>query len=265
VKSADPWKISLVGAGNVAWHLGKALTQKGYTISRVLDRTVSASKQLADELNAEYSGVPEDGIADTEACLICISDDAIAAVISRLKPGKCLLMHTAGSISLEVFKDKAINYGVLYPLQTFTRDRPLDYSRIPFLTEANTAKNLKLINQMASSVSSHVMEADSTRRLYIHLSAIFASNFSNHMFVLAEKLALEYYMPFELLKPLISETTAKALDMSPKTAQTGPAVRGNLKVIEKHIELLKDNPRLQELYRLISESINDAPRNEPEN
>jgi predicted short-subunit dehydrogenase-like oxidoreductase (DUF2520 family) len=255
VKNADPWRITLVGAGNVAWHLGKALSQNGYTISRVLDRTASSSKKLAEVLNAEYSGVPEDGIAGTDACLICISDDAIASVIEQLRPGNNLLMHTAGSVSLDVFKGRAVNYGVLYPLQTFTRDRPLDYSRIPFLTEANTAENLGLVNQLARSVSNYVAEADSTRRLYIHLAAIFASNFSNHMYALAEKIAGEYNMPFELLKPLIAETTAKALDISPLAAQTGPAARGNLKVIEKHLELLKDDPRLQEIYRMISGSI----------
>jgi predicted short-subunit dehydrogenase-like oxidoreductase (DUF2520 family) len=206
-------------------------------------------------LNAVSYGIPEDGISGSDACLICISDDAIAPVINQLNPGNCLLMHTAGSVSLDVFKDKAVNYGVLYPLQTFTRGRPLDYDSIPFLTEANTPENLSLINQLASSVSNNVTEADSTRRLYIHLAAIFASNFSNHMFAMAEKIAGEYNMPFELLKPLIAETTAKALDMSPHIAQTGPAARGNRRVIEKHLELLKDDPRLQELYRLISESI----------
>lgn len=255
MKSADQWKITLVGAGNVAWHLGKAFSQKGFAINRVLDRTASSSKELAEELKAEYSGIPGDGIAGSDVCLICISDDAIVSVINQLNPGTCLLMHTAGSVSLDVFKDKAVNYGVLYPLQTFTRGRSLDYSRIPFLTEANTPENLNFINQLASAVSNRVTEADSNRRLYIHLAAIFASNFSNHMYAMAEKIALEYNMPFELLKPLIAETTAKAIDMSPHNAQTGPAARGNRSVIEKHLELLKDNPRLQEMYRVISDSI----------
>jgi predicted short-subunit dehydrogenase-like oxidoreductase (DUF2520 family) len=255
VKSADQWNITLVGAGNVAWHMGKALSQKGYVIKQVLDRTASSSKQLAEELNAESSGTPESGIAGTDCCLICVSDDAIASVIEQLKPGNCLLIHTAGSVSLDVFRNRAVNFGVLYPLQTFTRGRPLDYSRIPFLTEANTPENLSRINQIASSVSHCVMEADSSRRLFIHLAAIFASNFSNHMYALAEKLAGEYNMPFDLLKPLIAETAAKAMDMSPQKAQTGPAARGNMIVIEKHLELLKDHPAMQELYRMISESI----------
>ncbi len=255
MKSADQWRLTLVGAGNVAWHMGKALSQNGYVIQQVLDRTASSSKQLAEELKAESSGTPEDGIAGTDACLICVSDDAVASVIRHLKPGNCLLMHTAGSVPLDVFRNNADNYGVLYPLQTFTKGRPLDYSQIPFLTEANNPGNLGLINQIASSVSHKVMEADSTQRLYIHLAAIFASNFSNHMYALAEKLAGDNNMPFDLLKPLIAETTAKAMDIAPFKAQTGPAVRGNVKVIEKHLELLKDQPRLQELYRMISDSI----------
>jgi predicted short-subunit dehydrogenase-like oxidoreductase (DUF2520 family) len=258
VKSADQWRITLAGAGNVAWHMGKALSQKGYVIKQVLDRTASSSKQLAKELKAELSGSPEDGIAGTDACLICVSDDAIASVIEQLKPGNCLIMHTAGSVPLDVFKNHAVNYGVLYPLQTFTRGRPLDYCQIPFLIEANTPENLSLVNQIATSVSHRVMEADSTQRLFIHLAAIFASNFSNHMYALAEKLAREYNMPFDLFKPLIAETTAKAMDMSPQKAQTGPAVRGNVKVIEKHLELLKDHPRLQEIYRMISGDISNT-------
>ncbi len=148
MKSAFPWRITLVGAGNVAWHMGKALSQKGYVIKQVLDRTASSSEQLAEELKAESSGTPEDGIAGADACLICVSDDAIASVIEQLKPGNCLLMHTAGSVPLEVFSNKAVNYGVLYPLQTFTKGRPLDYSQIPFLIEANTPENLSLINRL---------------------------------------------------------------------------------------------------------------------
>ncbi len=255
MKSARQWEFTLVGAGNVAWHMGRALTQKGSVIKQVLSRTPASAKQLAKELNAEMYGIPEDGIAGTDACLVCVSDDAIASVTEQLKPGNCLLMHTAGSVPLDVFRNHATHYGVLYPLQTFTKNRPLDYSVIPFLVEANTPDNLGLISQIASSVSDRIMEADSAQRLYIHLAAVFASNFSNHMYALAEKLAMEYNMPFDLLKPLISETTAKAMDMSPRKAQTGPAVRNNKKVIEKHLEMLKDHPRLQELYRLISEDI----------
>jgi predicted short-subunit dehydrogenase-like oxidoreductase (DUF2520 family) len=258
VKSADQWRITLAGAGNVAWHLGRALVQKGYVINQVLDRTASSSKQLADELNAGSSGIPEDGTADTDVCLVCVSDDAVEAVIEKLKPGNCLLVHTAGSVPMDVARNYATNYGVLYPLQTFTKGRPLDYSRIPFLIEANTPENLGLISHIASSISNLAMEADSTQRLYIHLAAIFASNFSNHMFALAEKLAGEYNMSFDLLKPLIAETAAKATDMSPRKAQTGPAARGNIKIIEKHLELLKDNPRLQQLYRMISEDIRES-------
>jgi predicted short-subunit dehydrogenase-like oxidoreductase (DUF2520 family) len=167
-------------------------------------------------------------------------------------------MHTAGSVPMDVFRDKATNYGVLYPLQTFTKSRSLDYSQIPFLTEANTPENLRMINHIATSVSKLVMEASSTQRLYLHLAAIFASNFSNHMYVLAEKLSNEYNMPFDLLKPLIAETTSKALGMSPQIAQTGPAVRGNTAVMERHLDLLKDRPKLQELYRMISGSIGDS-------
>ncbi len=255
MKSEDGWKIALVGAGNVAWHMGKALSQKGHAITRVLDRTVSAAKELARELKVASWGIPGDGIEGSTACLICVSDDAIESVTRQIKPGNCLIMHTAGSVSLDIFGTEIANSGVLYPLQTFTKGRPLDYSRIPFLTEANTPENLALINKLAGSVSNNVTEANSEQRLFIHLAAIFASNFSNHMYSLAAQLADEHNMPFELLTPLIYETAVKATEISPDKAQTGPAVRGNMQVIEKHLELLRKHPGMQELYRMISKSI----------
>lgn len=245
----------MVGTGNVAWHLGHALVENGIPISQVLGRTISAVRQMADELNVPQSGRPEDLSRDAELCLMCISDDAIVQVLETVKPEKCLMIHTAGSISIDVFSGRAFNYGVLYPFQTFTRGRPMNYKKIPILIEANSTENLNRIRQLAEGISDKVIEADSSQRLYLHLAAIFAGNFSNHMYAIAEKLTLEYNLPFELLKPLIEETTAKATAISPRQAQTGPAVRSNRGIIEKHIGLLQDHPDLQLLYRTISDSI----------
>jgi predicted short-subunit dehydrogenase-like oxidoreductase (DUF2520 family) len=255
VKAPEAWNIALVGSGNVAWHLGKALRGKGFCISQVLNHHTRSARQLAGELEVLHWGRPEDLAPEADVCLICVSDDAISAVVHRLKPANQLLVHTAGSVPLDIFQPPAVNFGVLYPVQSFTKGRPLDYSLIPFLTEANTTENLKIIDFLASSVSQRVVHADSARRLLLHLAAVFAGNFSNHMFALSEKLMLRNGLSFDLLKPLIAETTAKALAMSPKKAQTGPAVRGNTKVMAKQLDLLKHDPELQELYRLISESI----------
>lgn len=255
MKGHSQIQVVLVGTGNVAWHLGHALAEKGIRIIQVLSRNTSSASELAKELNAGNSGKPEDMDPNADMCLICVSDDAILSVLKKLRPGNCLLLHTSGSIPMDVFRGLANNYGVLYPLQTFTRGIPLQYHQIPFMIEANSADNLLNIRQLAEVISRNVAEADSVQRLYLHLAAVFAGNFSNHMFYLAEKLTREHGLSFDILKPLIEEIASKAMHISPQKAQTGPAVRGDRRIIEKHLELLTDKPDLQELYRLISESI----------
>jgi predicted short-subunit dehydrogenase-like oxidoreductase (DUF2520 family) len=248
-------RIVLVGTGNMAWHLGHALAEKGMAIRQVLGRTITAVNQMAYELHVPQTGKPEDLDKDADVCLICISDDSIIQVLETMKPEKCLMIHTAGSVSMDVFKGRALNCGVLYPFQTFTKGRSVNFGKVPILIEANTNENLLRIRQLAERISSRVIEADSSQRLYLHLAAIFACNFSNHMYAIAEKLALEHNLPFELIRPLINETTAKATAMSPRIAQTGPAVRSNRGIIENHIHLLHDHPDLQQIYRMISDSI----------
>ncbi len=248
-------RIVLVGTGNMAWHLGQALAEKGMAISQILGRTISAVNQMAYELHVPQTGKPEDLDKGADVCLICISDDSIIQVLDTMKPEKCLMIHTAGSVSMDVFKGRALNCGVLYPFQTFTKGRSMSFWKVPILIEANTNENLIRIRKLAERISSRVIEADSSQRLYLHLAAIFACNFSNHMYAIAEKLALEHNLPFELIKPLINETTAKATAISPRIAQTGPAVRSNRGIIENHIRLLHDHPDLQQIYRMISDSI----------
>lgn len=248
-------RIVLIGTGNVAWHLGHVLVRKGVTISQVLGRTRGSVRQLANELKAKDSGEPEELDRDADACLICISDDAIQPVLEKLKPGNCLLIHTAGSVSMDVFTGHASRYGVLYPLQTLTKNRPVDFQNIPLLIEANMPENLDLIRSIAGQISGRIIQADSNQRSFMHLAAVFAGNFTNHMFSIAEELVLEKGLPFEWLNPLMKEITAKALAVSPRLAQTGPALRGNKVVMEKHLALLDEHPGWQEIYRLLSKSI----------
>ncbi len=247
--------VVLVGTGNLAWHLGHALVQIGIPVNCVLGRTEASTLELAKEIHAAGTGRPADLDPDTDICVICISDDAIIPVLDQMNPGRSLMLHTAGSVPMDVFKGRALNYGVLYPFQTFTKGRAVQFINIPVLIEANSTQNLEVVRQLAGKISNKVIEANSVQRTYLHLAAVFAANFSNHMFALAEKLALEHDMPFELLKSLIQEMTSKAMSMSPAKAQTGPAVRRNMKVISRHIDLLQGHTDLQQMYRLISESI----------
>jgi predicted short-subunit dehydrogenase-like oxidoreductase (DUF2520 family) len=255
VTRSDPLRIALVGTGNVAWHLGHALSHNGISVIQVLGRNVLSSQELSDELQVKNSGLPKDLDPEADACLICISDDAIPQVLKKMKPGNCFFMHTAGSLPMHVFSGFSDNYGVLYPLQSLTKGRPVNFANIPLLIEANTQDNLLFIKKIADRISRRVVQADSEKRLFFHLAAVFANNFSNHMFALAEKLTLEHGLSFELLGPLIEETASRAKSVSPRKSQTGPALRGNLKILRKHLALLQDHPELQQLYRLISSSI----------
>jgi predicted short-subunit dehydrogenase-like oxidoreductase (DUF2520 family) len=169
-------------------------------------------------------------------------------------------MHTAGSVALDVFKGRTGNFGVFYPLMTFTAGKPVDFSFVPVALEANTKENLAKINNLASGVTGSIYHLDSEQRMFLHLAAVISSNFSNHMLVMAEKIMKEHHLNLEMLKPLLEETLEKSFVMSPHLAQTGPAVRGNKVTISKHLALLGDHPDIRELYRMISDHIgkNDA-------
>lgn len=249
------WQVALIGAGNVAWHLGHALAKAGIRISQVIARTKTSAHSLAKSLNTAYSARVKDFLPENDCCILCVSDNALSTVAEKIEFGDCLALHTAGSIPAELLKGLAKNYGVLYPLQTFTKKRSLKFGQIPLLVEANNDENLIRVKKLASFVSAHIVHAGSEERMKLHLAAVFAGNFSNHMYALAEKFLVKQGLSFELLKPLIAETTAKVLEIPPHLAQTGPAVRGDTRVIEEHLALLRTYPEFAELYRLISKSI----------
>jgi predicted short-subunit dehydrogenase-like oxidoreductase (DUF2520 family) len=245
-----------MGAGNLAWHLGHYCLQAGIQVAQVFNRTSESGKILAAALNTSYTCSPDLVTKDADLYILAVSDDAIAALLDTglFKNGQ-LVVHTAGSVSMEVFGEKASNYGVLYPLMTFTKGMLVDAGQVSWYIEANSAENLKSIHAFAVKLSEKVYAADSEQRSYLHLAAVIASNFTNHMFALAEKVLKERDLSFKLLEPLIQETVAKAFSMSPLQAQTGPAIRGNHEVIQKHLALLEEYPATRELYKIITESI----------
>lgn len=246
----------LVGAGNVAWHLGHHLLDSGFNIIQVLNRSREAGARLALELQATYCADPDLMTHDADLYILAVSDDAIGEVLDRDKfKLRGLVAHTSGSVSMNVFDGRSINYGVIYPLQTFTRGKAVSFKDIPLFVEANQPENLAKLEFVASKLSGMVHRTDSATRLQLHLAAVIASNFSNHLFSIADELLQEKGLSFDMLKPLIGETLSKAMIMPPRDAQTGPAVRGSNAVIEKHLEMLLPHPDIREIYRLISERI----------
>lgn len=250
-----PDKLILLGAGNLAWHLGTALKSAGYTILQVFSRTEDSAGALAGHLGTDWTTDP--GTLDPGAgiLLFCVADNAIAELLCKIELKKVMMIHTAGSIPADVFEGISGEYGVLYPVMTFTRGRSLDFSSVPVCIEGNTANSTAILEEMAGRIGGRVYKIDSIRRKILHLASIIASNFPNHMYRLSGELLLSGDMDFELLKPLILETASKVMEVDPAEAQTGPASRNDSSVIQDHIELLNDQPELQKLYTFVSDSI----------
>ncbi len=253
-------RISIAGSGNVAWHLAQALYINKIEIEYIYSRKVENAQKLASLISAKATNELAE-IAKTDIIIFSVSDDALSQLIGSMKWQNQLLLHTAGSIDMRIFEGKAQNYGVFYPLQTLSKSRKPDYSQIPFLLEANTSENLKIITELASKISPSVRFINSEQRRQLHLSAIFICNFSNHLWTIAQKLSEEQNLDFAVFHPLMQETVEKAIDLFPEMAQTGPALRNDRKIIEKHLSMLKNHPLWKKIYSFVSESIYKTKKN----
>ncbi len=249
-------KITVVGAGNVATHLALALKGCGYEICAVFSRTSTAADLLAHKVGA----IPLTDIKllpASDAFIYCVKDDVlrdIACTVSAMHP-KALHIHTSGSTPINVFAAECAHYGVAYPLQTFTKSAVLDLSEVTCFIEADNSGTLVKIRHLLSGIMGRICELDSDGRLRLHTAAVFACNFVNHCYSIAETLLSESGLPFEVLLPLVDETARKVHEMSPVMAQTGPAVRYDMTIIQKHMHLLSKKPLLREIYGLMSRSI----------
>jgi predicted short-subunit dehydrogenase-like oxidoreductase (DUF2520 family) len=194
-------------------------------------------------------------VPNADLYLFAVKDAALPQTIADIPANKGLWAHTAGSLPMNLFKGKSPRYGVFYPLQTFTKGRLLSLDKTPIFVEANTPEDAKLLLNVATALSGNARKMDSATREYLHLAAVFASNFTNHMYYLAGKILAKQDLSYELLLPLIIETARKLSDMPPLDAQTGPARRGDRKVLDKQAALLADEPAMQTIYKLLSQSI----------
>ena len=270
-------KIVLIGAGNLATHLGKALHAAGHDMLQVFSRTMQSAETLASLLDAE----PLTDIAqvrdDADVYIFSVKDSALSQLVAQLcrheadglgedgavnalrkaKKGEHerVFLHTAGSMPMSVFKGMAQHYGVLYPMQTFSKQREVDFSIIPCFVEANDEFAQKQIEGLAREISGRVYQLSSEDRKYLHLSAVFACNFANHCYAISQELLEEHGIPFDVMLPLINETAAKVHEMKPKDAQTGPAVRYDENVIDKQSKLLENHPHFKKVYDSMSKSI----------
>ena len=251
-------KIAMIGAGNLATNLGRALHNAGHDFVSVYSRTMESAATLA----AIVGGAATTSIAavtnDADIYIIALKDSVLADIIPQLCNGRQqkIFVHTAGSMPMDVFHGMALHYGVIYPMQTFSRQREVDFSVIPIFLEANDELTLNAISGLATSVSNDVSLLDSPSRRYLHLAAVFACNFSNHCYALAADVLKKVGLDFSVMLPLIDETARKVHDMSPEKAQTGPAVRYDDNVIRSQAQMLRDNPFAKDIYERMSVSIN---------
>lgn len=254
--------ITLIGAGNLATQLGVALKQAGLNILQVYSRTEDSAKTLANKLDCAYTTDTSQVRLDSDLLIFSLKDDILENILARLDCRGKTIVHTAGSLPMSVLGEHSSMYGVFYPLQTFSKQRDVDFNQIPICIEASSLEVLVELKELASKLSDKVEEISSDQRQSLHLAAVFTCNFVNHFYYLGHQVVQKIGVDFELLKPLIQETAAKIRGMDPYEAQTGPAKRFDETIINKHLKFLDDQPDLQEIYSLVSRSIFEAHKSQ---
>lgn len=248
-------KIAFIGAGRLATCLGAALQRAGHRIVQVYSRTRQSAETLAARLDCAWTVGPEEITAEADLYVLAVKDAVLPALIPQVVSGReqALFVHTAGSMPLSVFEGcGACRYGVFYPMQTFSKERETDFRHIPVFIEAARSEDEETLHGLAASLSDAVYVLSSENRKYLHLSAVFACNFVNHCYVRAAEVLAAHGIPFEVMLPLIDETAAKVHTLSPRQAQTGPAVRYDRNVLDRHLELLKEDKEAAAEYELLS-------------
>ncbi|MFV0541779.1 MAG: Rossmann-like and DUF2520 domain-containing protein [Aestuariibaculum sp.] len=244
--------VVILGGGNVATHLFKAINGSNHaTVTQWYNRHLNNIKS--------YSNLVEvtdnlDNLKEADVYILSVSDDAIKTLSSRLPFENRLVIHTSGSVKVSDI-DRKNRQGVFYPLQSFTKDVPLNFAHIPVCIEAIDKNDYHLLKALAVGLGCQTKKVNSDQRRVLHLSAVFVNNFANQLYRIAHEITESQGAEFDLLKPLILETANKVQDLSPYRAQTGPALRHDKKTIKDHLKLLEDNPQHKAVYKLLTQSI----------
>lgn len=255
---APTYKIVIIGSGNVATQLSLALQKSKHAIVQVYSKNNSSARNLAKKLRCDFTTYPEKIIATADIYIIAVKDDAIVEVAEHLKLIDRVVVHTSGSVEMDVLKGTSKNYGVFYPLQTFSKKNKINFKSIPVCLEANNSITFKILQSLAKSITLNVQKINSGQRKIIHLAAVFACNFTNHLYTIASDILSSANVSFDILKPVIEETANKIKNSSPHETQTGPAIRNDKKIIDRHLKMLSDKRQYQQIYKLISKSIGET-------
>ncbi len=255
------FKISILGTGNLAWHLAPALEEAGHTVTEIFGRDIKKAEKITQRVYvAEAKDDLDFSESEAQIFILAVSDNAISALADEIiLPEDSILVHTSGSVALDILGYSSAAYtGIFYPLQTFTKSRVIDFDEVPFLLESEDQTTLQTLKKLAKSLSPLQFVVKSKDRLALHVAAVFAGNFTNHMIRLAEEIMHRQGLDFEMLKPLIIEAISKSLEIGAQQAQTGPALRGDLSTLDLHHNFLNYNEQVAEIYRLISQDIMDS-------
>ncbi len=246
--------ITFVGCGNVASVIARLCEEKGYIIQQVIARNKIAGEEFAQKFKCDLVNFNEHPNKETDLVIVALSDNSLPEAINNLNFGSVPVVHTAGSCNMEVLETMSKNIGVLYPLQTLKKEMKI-VPEIPFLIEGNNDWTIQFIQIFANTLSHSVTIQNADQRLRLHASAVIVNNFTNYLFSVAEKFCNDEMVDFKLLLPLIKQTSARVQDNSPQSMQTGPAVRGDITTLDKHLRLLTDYPKLRTLYMRLTDGI----------
>ena len=232
-------KIVLIGRGRLATNLEHALLSAGHEVASINSRTLEALPLEAD------------------VYIVAVKDAALADVIRAATKGResQLFVHTAGSMPMDIFKGLTVHYGVFYPMQTFSKERLVDFNDISVFLETNDAVSMERLKMLSTTLTTHIYELDSEGRKHLHLAAVFACNFVNHCYALSAEVLAAKGLPFSVMLPLVDETAQKVHELSPREAQTGPAVRSDQNVMQMQANMLAGNPAVKQIYEALSNDI----------
>jgi len=249
------YKISFIGAGKVSGALCRQLFRSGCKIQKIVTRTEDSAQALAWSCKSVWSSDYHFN-ASEDLIITAVPDDMLSEVLMKIICGEnTVVAHTAGSVGLDIFPARFRHTGVFYPLQTFSENRDIKFGNLPFFIEASDTYSTELLKNLAESMGGKVHLVDTEHRRLLHVAAVFACNFTNHMLTAGKLITSKAGFPFEILEPLVYETILKAMETGPENSQTGPAYRFDEGTIKRHLDLLSFSPQLQSVYKEISKSI----------
>jgi len=248
---------TIIGTGNMAWFLGSRLNGAGFECKAVYGRNEREAKKLSESMNA-YAVTDLSALPETDCCIVTVSDSVIAEITEHLGLKKTVVIHTAGSVSIDVIAQE--DRAVLWCIFSINKKNLPYHTDIPVVYEASTDKARKVVLEIASVISDIISDANFEQRQWLHLCAVISNNFTNHLMAICEKICDEQQLPFSLLQPIFKQTFKNIDASSPLSLQTGPARRKDTGTVEEHLALLETHPLWQQLYQVLTMSIEDMYR-----